>query len=67
MKILYYYFRQVFMQLVDKQNRLTWQSIILANIAPETEIHTDEWGAYIGLTDRYYEEISCCGNDFVIF
>ena len=39
----------------------------MANIAPGTEIHSDKWGAYIGLTGKYYKDISCCRNDFVIF
>ena len=55
------------MQLVDKQDRQTLQPIIMANIAPGTKIHSDEWGAYIGLTGKYYEDISCCRNDYVIF
>ena len=60
-------FRQVFMQLVDKRNRQTLQPIIMANIAPGTEIHCDEWGAYVGLTGKCYKDSSCCRNDFVIF
>ena len=55
------------MQLVDKQDQQTLQPIIMANIAPRTEIHSDEWGAYIGLTSKYNKDISCCRNDFVIF
>ena len=55
------------MQLVDKRDQQALQPIILANIAPGTKIHSDEWGSYIGLTGKYHEKISCCRNDFVIF
>ena len=55
------------MQLVDKRDQQTLQPIITANIAPGTEIHYDEWEAYIGLTDKYCKDISCCRNDFVTF
>ena len=55
------------MQLVDKRDRQTLQPIIMANIAPGTEIHSDEWGASVGLTGKYYKDSSGCRNDFVIF
>ena len=55
------------MQLVDKRDRQTLQPIIMANIAPGTEIHSDEWGAYVGLTGKYYKDSNCCRNDYVIF
>ena len=55
------------MQLVDKRDRQTLQPIIMANIAPGTEIYSDEWEACIDLTGKYYNVISSCRNDFVIF
>ena len=55
------------MQLVDKRDQQTLQPIITANIAPGNEIHSDEWGAYVGLTGKYYKNSSCCRNDFVVF
>ena len=54
------------MQLVDKRGQQTLQPIIMANIASGTKIHFDEWRACIGLMDKYYKDISCCRNGFVI-
>ena len=55
------------MQLIDKRDRQTLQLITMANIGPGTDIQSDEWGAYIGLTGKYYKDISCCRNNFAIF
>ena len=43
-------YRQCFLRLVDKRDRATLVPIIQECIAPGTEIWSDEWAAYRGIS-----------------
>jgi transposase-like protein len=43
--------RRIVMQIVPKRDANTLEPIILANVRPDSVVHTDQWAAYNGLKD----------------
>ena len=45
---------EVFMQITPSRDAATLLPVIIANVKPGTEIHTDEWRSYSRLNRRGY-------------